>query len=240
MSHFLQVESVEKRFADTVALNGLSFDIGENSSIVGILGRNGAGKSTFLKILTGFMSADAGQVIVSVGEERLPFAGATHATVLSERSTIVPRLTGWQYLHLHATLNQLAGVATNWEYQQHLIEELELEPHLGKYIARMSKGNHRKMEVVAAMAARTPLVIADELGEGLDFPSLTAVCRTIRQAAQDGRRFVISSHDLSFVGDVCDEVVVIDSGRCVACISAQGDLSAFAAEVKEAFASGNE
>jgi len=211
----IEFRQVFKRFGAAIALDGFSATTGNDWTCIGVLGRNGAGKSTLLRILVGMLSATSGRIAVRRQTQCWPFAGAALATFVPEQTAVVPTLTGKQYLCLHETMSRLIGVATDARLRERLVMELDVGAHLDKLCRRMSKGNRRKVELIAALSADVPLVVADELTDALDVPSWLQLQGIIRVITAAGRKLVIASHDLSFLADVCDRIWVIDHGRLV-------------------------
>lgn len=207
------MSALSKRFGPTVALDGASFDAGGDWSCLGVVGRNAAGKTTLLRILVGLLQADGGRVHFSFSGRDRPYADPREAFFIGETSLLPESFTGREYLDYLAALEQGLGVTTDTDLRDRLAEDLLLGAQLGKRIRAMSKGTKRKLEVVGALSSRVPLVVADELSEGLDIPSMREIERVLRHAGRNGQRFLVSSHDVAFLTAVADQVVVIDSGR---------------------------
>lgn len=232
----IRVLGLRKRFGPVRAVEDLSLETPPGSRCVGVLGRNGAGKTTLLRMLVGLLEPDAGQIEVGARGARWPYAGPKVATYIAEQSSLLTTITGRQHLRLYEDLNRLAGISVDTALRDKLIDRLELGPHLDKLIWRMSKGNRRKVEVVAAIASDVPLVFADELTEGLDIPSRIALESTIRELAGI-RHFVLSSHDLSFISSTVDFVFIVDHGRCVDSFAVSADSPLMKDRVVRAFES---
>lgn len=231
------VSAVSKFFGTVTALNKCTLALGKSGRCVGVLGRNGAGKTTLLRCLVGLLPIDDGEIEVELNGKRATHADASHAVFIPERCNSIPNLTGLQYFKLHEAMNQLLGVRVDTRLRDDLVGRFMLGPHLHKPCGRMSKGNQRKTEIVAALASDVPLVVADEMAEGLDIPSRLSLQLAVKELAAAGRYFVASSHDLAFIEGTCDYVVIIDQGRCVDEFPAMHDSSMFRDRVEAAFGS---
>lgn len=218
----LRAKGLTRRYGKTLALDGLNLDTGSGWRCIGVLGRNGAGKSTLLRLLVGLLRPSSGELEVAFGKARYGHAGPELASFIAEQQLLVGGLTGLEHLEQVEAMNRLVRVEVDAELRDELIAQLELDPHLPKTASSMSKGTRRKLELVAAVSARTPLVVADELAEGLDVPSMHAFEAVIGRQVERGRRFVVSSHNVGFLSAVCDRVLVIDRGRCVESFAPEG------------------
>ena len=231
----VEIADLHKRYGSVRALRGISFSTGNGWRCLGVLGRNGVGKTTLLRVLVGLLQADHGRIEVEVDGTAWSHAGPRIAAFVGEQTTVVPTITGWQYFRLHADMNRLLGIGVNAGVRDEMVQHFLLAEHLGKPAGKMSKGNRRKTEVVAALASEVPLLVADELTDGLDVPSRMALEQVLQEAAKYEKHFIVSSHDLSFVRSVCDTVAVIDGGRCVDWFAMSADEPSFRSRVARAF-----
>lgn len=176
----------------------------------GFLGPNGAGKSTTLRILLGLVRADGGSARV-LGQD--PWAAPAH---LHSRLAYVPgdvslwpELSGGEIIDL---LGRLRG-GTRPGRRAELIERFELDP--GKKARTYSTGNRQKVALIAAFAAEVDLLILDEPTAGLDPLMEAAFQDCIRERRDAGATVLLSSHLLSEVEQLCDQVTIIRAGRTV-------------------------
>lgn len=211
----IRVCGLVKRYGRVEVLHELNLETRGDWGCLGVLGRNGAGKTTLLRILVGLLPFEGGTLEVQLEGRTLSHADPAAAVFIAEQQTLVESLTGWQHLRTVEGMNAVAGVGVDAALRVKLIEEFGLEEFLGKPIAKMSKGTRRKLELVAALCCNVPIVVADELAEGVDVPSMYTFVKVIKEAVKNGKRFVVSSHNVGFLSDACDVLAVIDRGRCV-------------------------
>ncbi len=203
------VEGLVKRFGDFAAVDGLSFQVGPGQ-VHGFLGPNGAGKSTTIRVLLGFLRATSGQVRVHGLDP------ATHAAAVTRLTSYVPGdVALWGNLTGQEVLDTLAGLRGAYDpaTEKRLVEAFALDP--GKKIRVYSKGNRQKVMLIAAFAARTGLLVLDEPTSGLDPLMEQLFENCVREAAEQGRAVLLSSHLLVQVEHLCETVTIIKDGRLV-------------------------
>lgn len=205
----VDVQGLDKSFGTFKALDGLNLRV-DQGQVAGFLGPNGAGKSTTIRVLLGLLKADAGHVSLLGGD---PW---TDAVALHRRLAYVPgdvalwpSLSGGEVIDLLARLRGDSDVARRNE----LIERFELDP--SKKARTYSKGNRQKVALVAALSSRAELLILDEPTSGLDPLMESVFVRTVREAKDEGRSVLLSSHILSEVEKLCDTVTIIRKGATV-------------------------
>jgi ABC-2 type transport system ATP-binding protein len=206
----IRCRDVVKRFGALAALDRLELDVAPGR-IVGYLGPNGAGKSTTIRILLDLARADSGEVRV-LGQDPRAAGPALRRRIgyLPGELRLDDRLT------VDQTLRAWARIRGNVEdaYVDELCSRLGLDR--SRSAGDLSSGNRRKVGLVGALMARPELLILDEPTSGVDPLVQEAFLELVREARDEGRTVFLSSHDLSEVQRVADEVVVIRSGRTVA------------------------
>ena len=208
----LQVDSLHKTYRDLVALENVSFSIGEGG-VVGFLGPNGAGKSTTMNIIVGYTSCDSGTVRVGGCDIREdPIGAKAKIGYLPERPPLYPGMTIEEYLLF---VSQLKKAAPKEGLDRHLLSicrSLGLLDVRGRVIGNLSKGYQQRVGFAQALVGFPPLLILDEPTVGLDPAQIADVRRLILEL---GKRHtvILSSHILSEIQAVCDRVLIIDGGR---------------------------
>ncbi|GAA3488190.1 MULTISPECIES: ABC transporter ATP-binding protein [Streptomyces] len=210
MTTALSVAGLRKSFGRTHALDGLDLEV-RSGEVHGFLGPNGSGKSTAIRVLLGLLRPDSGTVRLLGGD---PWRDAV---ALHRRIAYVPgdvtlwrNLSGGEAIDLYGTLRGGLDPARRAE----LVARFELDPT--KKGRTYSKGNRQKVALVAAFAARdVDLLILDEPTSGLDPLMESVFQRCVREARDDGRTVLLSSHILSEVETLCDRVSIIRRGRTV-------------------------
>lgn len=205
----IQVEGLVKTFGRSRALDGLDLDV-VRGEVHGFLGPNGSGKSTTIRILLGLMRADGGRATV-FGRDPWRDAMEVHSRLayVPAEVTLWPRLTGGQCIDLLA--RSLGGVDPT--RRDDLIESFRLDPR--KRTRDYSKGNRRKVPLIAALASEAELLVLDEPTSGLDPFMEQEFQSRVRAAVAGGATVLLSSHIMGEVEALADRVSIISDGRTV-------------------------
>ena len=209
----LELLDLHRRFSDVVALDGVSFGVPEGR-IVGFVGRNGAGKTTAMRIALGVLDADEGEV---------RWRGAPVDTASRRRFGYMPEERGlypkMRVLEQLVYLARLRGMAKGDARASagRLLETLEVVGDPGARVESLSLGNQQRVQLAAALVHRPDVLVLDEPFSGLDPVGVDVLSGVLRRAARsEGAAVVFSSHQLDLVERLCDEVVLIDRGRIAA------------------------
>jgi ABC-2 type transport system ATP-binding protein len=219
----IQVEHLTRSYGPLKAVDDVSFAIGDGE-IVGLLGHNGAGKTTIMKMMTGFLEPTSGAIKV----DQLEMAADRRAIqamigYLPENCPVYPEMTVAGYLEYIASLH---GVSAG-QMGPLLVETLErtaLMDKAGQLIGTLSRGYRQRVGVAQAILHRPKIVILDEPTNGLDPTQIQHMRGLIRELAKEAT-LIISTHILQEVQAVCDRVIIIQHGR-KALDSRLSDLSA--------------
>ncbi len=204
------VHDLTKHYDGVAAIEAVSFSI-HKGEVVGFVGLNGAGKSTTINLMLGFLRATRGTVTL-FGRTVLPeTAHTTHRRIgfTSGDMSLFTNLTGSQYLRFVAGR---FGMRDNTR-----LGELSamFDPQLNKKIGDLSRGNKQKIALIAAFMASPELVILDEPSSGLDPLMQQTFVNLIRQESQKGTTIFMSSHYLNEVLDVCSRILLIQNGQLI-------------------------
>lgn len=206
-TNIVEFVGVDKVFGRTLALNNFSMNVAQGD-VHGFLGPNGAGKTTAIRVLLGMYQQTKGQVTL-FGDD--PWR---HATTLHRRVAYVPGdVALWPQLRGSEALAVLASMQgrVDQHRQKQLIERFDLD--VRKPCHTYSKGNRQKVALVAALAADVELLILDEPTSGLD-PLMEVVFReAVQEAVQRGTTVLLSSHILSEVEQLCNQVTIVRAGQ---------------------------
>ncbi len=215
----LELIDLRRRFGDVVALDGVSFEV-PPGRIVGFVGRNGAGKTTAMRISLGVLEADAGQV---------RWRGDAIDTAVRRRFGYMPEERGlypkMRVLEQLIYLARLRGVQKDRARAraEGLLTTLEVIGDPRDRIESLSLGNQQRVQLAAALVHEPELLVLDEPFSGLDPVGVDVLANVLqREAREDGVAVVFSSHQLELVERLCDEVVLIDQGQ----IAARGTIDA--------------
>lgn len=212
MSALIETEQLVKTFGRTRALDGLTLRV-EAGQVHGFLGPNGAGKSTTLRILLGLARASSGSARV-LGRDPWRDAAAVHerTAYVPGDVNIWPNLSGGEAIDLLARLRGGRGPAYERE-RARLTELFQFEPRTkGR---AYSKGNRQKVALIAALAVPAELYIFDEPTSGLDPLMEVAFRGEVARLRERGATVLLSSHILSEVELLCDQVSIIRAGQVV-------------------------
>ena len=205
----ISISGLVKTFGQTRALDGLDLTVA-TGEVHGFLGPNGSGKTTTIRVLLGLLRADAGEVRL-LGGDPWRDAVALHRRLayVPGDVSLWPGLSGGEIIDVFGRLRGDLDPARRDE----LLERFELDPT--KKARTYSKGNRQKVGLVAALSSDAELLILDEPTSGLDPLMETVFQDCIREAKEEGRTVLLSSHILAEVEALCDRVNIIRDGRTV-------------------------
>ncbi len=218
----LHFEGLTGGYGDTTVVRGLSATV-PAGHVLGVLGRNGVGKSTLLKLLSGFLSLSAGEVrfagqalgdMAPAERHRLGMGYCPQERIVFDDLTVRENLA-------------LAGIAG---MEARLVPCFERFPRLRERLRQragtLSGGEKKILSLVRGLAEDTPLVLIDEPTEGVQQENIAHMADMIREQVAAGRAFVIVEQNIGFIGDLAHELLIMDHGECV--------LQSAAAEVDRA------
>jgi len=205
----ISARALGKRYGATVALDGLDLEIAQGE-VYGFLGPNGSGKTTTIRLLLGLHRA-------SSGSARLFGLDCFSAAALAHRDVayVAGEPALWPAMTAAETFEFLARVrgGTDTRYRAQLVERFQLDP--SRKVRALSKGNRQKVQLIAALASRAPLLLLDEPTAGLDPLMEVAFRDSVREARDNGQTVFLSSHILSEVEALCDRVGILRAGRLI-------------------------
>ena len=210
----IEIQNVSKRYGNKLAVNDVSFTI-KKGEILGFLGRNGAGKSTTMNIVTGYISASSGRVLLD-GHDILeePREVKRRIGYLPEMPPLYMDMTVDEYLKFVCAIKDVkpSYVKSHLDYITELIRITDVRKRL---IKNLSKGYKQRVGMAQALVGNPEVVIMDEPTVGLDPKQIIEIRKLIKQLGED-HTIVLSSHILHEVADVCERVVIINQGKIVA------------------------
>jgi len=212
MTPSLEAVGLTKRFGSFTALDNLNLKI-EGAKCVGFLGPNGAGKTTTLKLLTDMIFPTAGDALLNGVSVRASRKQAlADAGVLIETPEIYPSLTPNEALEMVADLRGVPA-SQRADRIRTVLGEVKMSDWANQKVGRMSKGMKQRINIAAALVHDPQLLLLDEPSTGLDPRGMAEVRSIVRDLKKSRRLIFMSSHILSEVVDVCDEVALIDRGK---------------------------
>lgn len=228
----IEVSHLTKKYGGHLAVDDVSFTV-EDGQIYGLLGPNGAGKSTIMNILTGYLSATSGQVTVA-GHPLPEEADEAKACVgyLPEQPPIYPEMTVWEYLNFAAELKKVPR-AQRKEQVLRAARRTGLEKVLPRLIRSLSKGYKQRVGIAQALLGSPKIIILDEPTVGLDPAQVIEMRKLIRELGK-AHTVILSSHILSEVQAVCQQVLILSKGKLAASGTLQ-ELTADGRSLEEVF-----
>jgi ABC-2 type transport system ATP-binding protein len=211
----IEATALTRRFGDRAALEDLDLRIEAGESF-GLLGANGAGKTTFIRLLTGYLVPSSGDVRVD-GFSPITNAHAVHERIgfVAETSRLYPELRVRGFLRFAGGVRGLSGAALATAVEAALarfsLEEVALRP-----IGNLSKGFQQRVNLAQAFLHDPALLIVDEPTAGLD-PLQQAEVRRVLHDAEGARTVLLCTHDLGEARELTSRVAVLSQGRLVAC-----------------------
>lgn len=228
----IEVSHLTKQYGNHLAVDDVSFTVADGQ-ICGLLGPNGAGKSTIMNILTGYLSATSGQVTVA-GYPLPEEADAAKACVgyLPEQPPLYPEMTVQEYLTFAAELKDVKK-AERKEQVCRAARRTGLEAVLPRLIRSLSKGYKQRVGIAQALLGSPRLIILDEPTVGLDPAQVIEIRKLIRELGR-AHTVILSSHILSEVQAVCQQILILSKGHLAAAGSLE-ELTADGKSLEEVF-----
>lgn len=210
------VDDLRVRFASVEAVTGVDLRV-ERGQAMALLGRNGAGKSTTMRVLAGVVPPTSGSALVGGYDVREAALEAKRVVgYCPDVGGLVPRATPWEHLQLSARLRDLAG----WEPRgRALLERFDLGDVAHRVTAGFSHGMSRGLSVVLAALHEPEVLLLDEPFDGVDPVGVEATFDVIEDARARGAAVLVSTHLRDLAVDVCSEVAVLRGGTRMATIS---------------------
>ena len=218
----LELRNIEKSFGEKRVLCGISFSA-EGGRAFGLLGRNGAGKTTAIRILMGVFPADSGEVLLDgkpIDHRRVGIGYLPEERGLYPKKIILDQLV--YFAELKGMKKKDAVMAVDY-----WLERLGMTEYRNKRLDTLSKGNQQKIQLVTALAHDPDIVILDEPFSGLDPVNAMLLKDVVREQIAKGKILLFSSHQMGYIEEFCDSIAIIHAGN----VSITGDLR----EIKRAY-----
>lgn len=221
----LEATGLSRVMGDTQAVSDISLSL-RKGDVLGLLGLNGAGKSTTLKMLCGILVPDAGSVTIAQHcLSEAPLQARSHIGYLPDQPPLYDDMRVKEYLRLCAKIHGLSGSVLG-ERQAQVIRQCSLSSVENKMIGSLSKGYRQRVGLAQAVIHQPAVLLLDEPGNGLDPQQLDSMRELISDYARE-HAVVFSTHLLAEAQATCNRVAIIHQGKLVCDISAAGtDLEA--------------
>ena len=208
----IKVSNISKSYGKQEVLQSLNFEV-QPGEIVGFLGINGAGKSTCMKIITGWLTPDNGSVTICGHDIQQDTIAAKHEMgYLPENNPLYPEMYVREYLRYVAGLYRTPDAKARID---EVIRQIKLEEVEDKLISTLSKGYRQRVGLAQALVHNPEVLILDEPFSGLDPNQLNEIHKLIKELGKT-KAILFSSHSLSEATQLCDRVLILHNGQLVA------------------------
>ena len=224
----IEVKGLTKRFKDILAVDSASFSA-RNGCITGLLGHNGAGKSTSLRILYGLLQADSGSAKVdNVDVSSDPLKVQSLIGVMTDAHGLNPRLTAREHIEYFARLRRMnkSEISRRIDW---LVETLDMEEIIDRRAEGFSQGEKMKVCLSRSLVHDPGNLIMDEPTNGLDVMTTRGVRTMLQKLKQENKCILLSSHIMQEISALCDEIIIISEGK----VLMQGTLEDLASKTGE-------
>lgn len=211
----LELKNIDKSFGDKEVLKGVTFTA-EGGKAFGLLGRNGAGKTTSIRILMNVFPADSGEVLFDgapMDYNKVGIGYLPEERGLYPKKRIIDQLVYFAELKGMSTRDAIKAV-------DHWLSRLGMSEYRGKRLDTLSKGNQQKIQLITALAHDPDIVILDEPFSGLDPVNAMLLKDVVKEQIAKGKIVLFSSHQMSYIEEFCDSIAIINAGK----VAISGDL----------------
>lgn len=211
----LELRNIEKSFGEKKVLTGVSFKA-EGGKAFGLLGRNGAGKTTSIRILMDVFPANSGEVLIDgqpIDYNKIGIGYLPEERGLYPKKIIIDQLTYFAELK---GMSRKAAV----ESIDYWLGRLGMAEYRNKRLDTLSKGNQQKIQLITALAHDPDIVILDEPFSGLDPVNAMLLKDVVKEQISKGKIVLFSSHQMSYIEEFCDSIAILNNGV----VALHGDL----------------
>ncbi len=229
MKSIVQVQELRKVYGETIAVDGVSFEVSEGE-IFGMVGPNGAGKTTTIECLEGLRKADQGLLrVLGVDPARDGHTLREHTGMQLQQSNLPDRMKVWEALDLYASFYPHAA---DWK---ELLSQLGLEEKRNAPFAKLSGGQKQRLFIALALLPDPQLVFLDELTTGLDPQARHVIWDLVHEVRARGKTVLLTTHFMEEAERLCDRVAILDHGKIVALDTPSALIRSLGAEERVAF-----
>ena len=211
----LELKNIEKSFGEKKVLTGVSFKA-EGGKAFGLLGRNGAGKTTSIRILMDVFPANSGEVLIDGQPIEYNKIGIGY---LPEERGLYPKKIIIDQLTYFAELNGMSHKAAVQSID-YWLGRLGMTEYRNKKLETLSKGNQQKIQLITALAHDPDIIILDEPFSGLDPVNAMLLKDVVKEQIAKGKIVLFSSHQMSYIEEFCDSIAILNNGV----VALHGDL----------------
>lgn len=202
----IEITSLNKRFGKLTVLDGLDLTI-DSGGIFAILGPNGSGKTTLIKSILGMVIPDKGEIKIEGNSVLRKWKYRNEINYLPQIANFPANLS------VNELINMVKNLRPKQAFEKVLIERFDLAPFLDKKLGNLSGGTKQKVNLVLTFMFESDLIILDEPTTGLDPISLIQLKEIIHEEKDKGKTILITTHIMSFVEEIADEIVFLLDGE---------------------------
>ena len=213
MSTLLSSHGVGKKFGDVIAVDGVDLTL-SRGDVVGLVGGNGAGKTTMLRLLCGLYRPSEGSISFHSedGELRPVHELRSKLGVVPESTGLYHRLTAWENIRYHSRLHGIDDDVA-WTRTLRFAKALDIAEDLHRHTRGFSRGMRQKTAILRALVHGPEILLLDEPTGGLDVTSARMVRELVRQLRSEGGTVIYSTHHLAEAQLVCDRIIIMHNGQ---------------------------
>ena len=211
----LELKNIEKSFGEKKVLTGVSFKA-EGGKAFGLLGRNGAGKTTSIRILMDVFPANSGEVLIDgkpIDYSKVGIGYLPEERGLYPKKIIIDQLTYFAELKGMSRKEAVESI-------DYWLERLGMTEYRNKKLETLSKGNQQKIQLITALSHDPDIVILDEPFSGLDPVNAMLLKDVVKEQIAKGKIVLFSSHQMSYIEEFCDSIAILNNGV----VALHGDL----------------
>ena len=211
----LELKNIDKSFGEKEVLKGVSFTA-EGGKAFGLLGRNGAGKTTSIRILMNVFPANGGEVLIDgkpIDYDKIGIGYLPEERGLYPKKLIIDQLVYFAELKGMSAKDATKAV-------DYWLSRLGMSEYRNKRLDTLSKGNQQKIQLITALAHDPDIVILDEPFSGLDPVNAMLLKDVVKEQISKGKIVLFSSHQMSYIEEFCDSIAIINAGK----VAISGDL----------------
>ena len=211
----LELKNIEKSFGEKKVLTGVSFKA-EGGKAFGLLGRNGAGKTTSIRILMDVFPANSGEVLIDghpIDYNKIGIGYLPEERGLYPKKIIIDQLTYFAELKGMSRKEAVKSI-------DYWLQRLGMTEYRNKKLETLSKGNQQKIQLITALAHDPDIIILDEPFSGLDPVNAMLLKDVVKEQITKGKIVLFSSHQMSYIEEFCDSIAILNNGV----VALHGDL----------------
>ena len=211
----LELKNIEKSFGEKKVLTGVSFKA-EGGKAFGLLGRNGAGKTTSIRILMDVFPANSGEVLINgqpIDYNKIGIGYLPEERGLYPKKIIIDQLTYFAELKGMSHKDAIKEI-------DYWLGRLDMMEYRNKRLDTLSKGNQQKIQLITALAHNPDIIILDEPFSGLDPVNAMLLKDVVKEQFAKGKIVLFSSHQMSYIEEFCDSIAILNNGV----VALHGDL----------------